>query len=132
VTKRRKSVDISKAELVYMIAKLRGVLPVPREFWQDEGDYEEAQRILGETTFDVSPEHDWTKCGERVRSRMVELEAEVEKINAMSREEMAQLWRFAPSSHPYFDTTFPLHAVFKKRFKELGGFSSRISKKIGW
>lgn len=53
------------------------------------------------------------------------------RINSMSREEMARLWRFAPSGHPYFDTTLPYYEIFKKRFDELGGFSPAISKAIG-
>lgn len=56
---------------------------------------------------------------------------EIEKINKMSREEMAKLWRFAPAGHPYFDSTLPYYEVFAKRFKKLGGFSPEISK-ISW
>ena len=55
----------------------------------------------------------------------------IEEINAMSREEMCHLWRFAPSGHPYFDSTKPYYEVFKARFDKLGGFSPEISKKIG-
>jgi len=54
----------------------------------------------------------------------------VDRINSMTREEMCSLWRFAPSGHPYFDTTKPYNAVFKARFDELGGFSPAISKAI--
>lgn len=57
---------------------------------------------------------------------------EVEKINAMSREEMACLWRFARPGHPYFDSREPYFAIFEARFKALGGFSPEISKAIGW
>jgi len=57
---------------------------------------------------------------------------EILKIKSMTREEMAQLWRFAPTGHPYFDTTLPYHTVFESRFKELGEFSPEISKNIGW
>lgn len=53
-------------------------------------------------------------------------------IKNMSRIEMANLWRFAPSGHMYFDINLPFHEMFKKRFDELGGFSPAISKKIGW
>ena len=55
-----------------------------------------------------------------------------DRINAMSREEMCRLWRFAPSGHPYFDCKLPYYAVFKTRFDALGGFSPEISKAIGW
>ena len=56
----------------------------------------------------------------------------VEAINAMTQEEMARLWRFAPSGHKYFDNTKPYFKIFNERFKELGGFTPTISKKIGW
>ena len=56
----------------------------------------------------------------------------IEDINKLSQEEMARLIRFAPVGHIYFDTSKPYHAVFKKRFKDLGGFTPKISKKIGW
>jgi len=56
---------------------------------------------------------------------------EIDKINKMSQVEMARLWRFAPSGHPYFDTTKPFFEMFKKRFHELGGFTPEISKLIG-
>ena len=57
----------------------------------------------------------------------------IDKINSMSREEMARLWRSAPSGHPYFSRSKPYYKYFRKRFfDELGGFSPEISKKIGW
>jgi len=61
-----------------------------------------------------------------------EIQEHTDKINAMTRLEMARLWRFAPSGHPYFDNGLPLYEVFEQRFKELGGFSPEISKQIGW
>ena len=61
-------------------------------------------------------------------------ESEIEKhrkiIDQMSHEEMARLWRFAPSGHPYFDRRLPLVEHFEKRFKKLGGFTPEISKEI--
>jgi hypothetical protein len=59
-------------------------------------------------------------------------QAEVERINSMSQEEMAELWRYAPSGHPYFDNHKPYFKIFNERFKELGGMTPEISKKIGW
>ena len=57
----------------------------------------------------------------------------IDKINNMGHEEMCKLWRFAPSGHPYFDTTKPYHEIFKERlFKHFGGFTPEISKRIGW
>jgi len=61
-----------------------------------------------------------------------EIQNHKEKIDRMSREEMCRLWRFAPAGHPYFVTGTELTEYFDKRFKELGGFSPAISKKIGW
>jgi len=52
-------------------------------------------------------------------------------IDAMSRYEMASLWRFAPPGHPYFDRTLPLAEYFEERFNKLGRFSPEISKALG-
>lgn len=54
-----------------------------------------------------------------------------ELIDAMSREDMCRLWRFAPSGHPCFITGTELTGYFQKKFDRLGGFSPEISKKIG-
>lgn len=59
-----------------------------------------------------------------------ELQKHKEKIDGMGREEMARLWRFAPSGHPYFKTG-PVYDYFNERFTSLGGMSPEISKKIG-
>ena len=57
----------------------------------------------------------------------------IDKINQMGHLEMASLWRFAPSGHPYFDNTKPYAEVFKKRlFEHFGGFTPEISKELGW
>lgn len=55
-----------------------------------------------------------------------------EKIEIMTRVEMARLRRFAPSGHPVFRDDFPLYKLFEARFAELGGLSPEISKEIGW
>lgn len=52
-------------------------------------------------------------------------------IDKLSHEEMARLWRFSLAGRPYFRVG-PVSAYFDKRFQELGGFTSEISKKIGW
>jgi hypothetical protein len=54
------------------------------------------------------------------------------KIDNMTQEEMASLWRFAPAGHVLFRNDLPFSEYFQKRFKELGGFTPEISKKIGW
>jgi hypothetical protein len=63
--------------------------------------------------------------------KIAQLEEDTHKILALSREEMAHLWRFAPPGHPYFDRSNPLSKIFESRFRELGGFSPEISKSIG-
>lgn len=55
---------------------------------------------------------------------------EIEKIETMSQTEMARLWRYALSSHSYFDTQKPYFKIFKNRFAKLGGFTPEISKQI--
>lgn len=65
-------------------------------------------------------------------NKLNQLEETIEKIQKLSHFEMAKLWRLAPSGHPYFDTTLPYYEVFEKRFNELGGMTSEISKQIGW
>lgn len=54
------------------------------------------------------------------------------KIDGLSREDMARLWRFHPSGHPFFDSTTPLAEYFNARFQSLGGWTPELSKKIGW
>ena len=60
------------------------------------------------------------------------IKEETASINAMTQEEMASLWRFAPSGHKYFDSSRPYFVIFEKRFKEFGGFTPAISNSIGW
>ena len=61
-----------------------------------------------------------------------EIDEHINHINSMTQMEMATLYRFAPSGHPYFDSSLPLSEHFMKRFKELGGMTTAISKQIGW
>jgi len=56
---------------------------------------------------------------------------EVDTINQMSRFSMAELWRFAPAGHPYFDRNLPYYQFFDARFEKLGRFSPEISKSLG-
>lgn len=53
-----------------------------------------------------------------------------DRIDRMSQYDMASLWRFAPAGHPYFDSTLPFSEHFHRRFKELGGFTTAISKAL--
>ncbi len=52
------------------------------------------------------------------------------RIDAMSRIQMARIWRFAKTGDPLLQP--PNGDYFAKRFKSLGGFSPEISKQIGW
>lgn len=54
------------------------------------------------------------------------------EIGKMTQDEMARLWRYAPSGHPIFDSQLPLFEAFQKRFKELGGMTPEVSKRIDW
>ena len=65
-------------------------------------------------------------------SSEMEEQAELDKIDRLTREEMCRLHRFAPAGHPYFVVGTKLSAAFDKRFGELGRFTSEISKRIGW
>ena len=61
-----------------------------------------------------------------------EVQKEIDIINKMSQEDMARLWRYAPSGHPYFNKDLPFFEIFNKRFDQLGRFTPSISKRIGW
>jgi hypothetical protein len=61
----------------------------------------------------------------------ITLKAYEDQIDGLNQVEMARLWRFAPSGHPFFDSSLPLFERFQKRFKELGGFTPEISKMLG-
>jgi hypothetical protein len=50
------------------------------------------------------------------------------KIDAMSQEDMARLWRFSEAGHPIFIAGSELFAYFTEKFK---GFTPEISKRIG-
>lgn len=52
------------------------------------------------------------------------------KIDSMSRLELARMWRFAPIGDPLL--AGEAGDYFAKRFNNLGGMNSQISKQIGW
>lgn len=56
----------------------------------------------------------------------------IREIHGLSHYQMADLWRFAPSGHKYFDKEKPYWPIFKKRWDELGGMTTAISKQLGW
>lgn len=61
-----------------------------------------------------------------------EIQKHKDDIDKLSREDMARAWRFHEPGHAYFVSGTEVQEYFDKRFKELGGFSPSISKKIGW
>jgi hypothetical protein len=53
------------------------------------------------------------------------------EIDEMTQVQMASLHRFAPAGHPYFQRG-EVSDYFAARFRELGGMTPEISKRIGW
>jgi len=53
-----------------------------------------------------------------------------EKIDGMTRFELARMWRFAKDPEPLLSGETGKY--FVKVFKEKGWFSPEISKKLGW
>ncbi len=51
------------------------------------------------------------------------------RIDSMSQEAMCRHWRFSKVGDPLFQP--PNGEYFEKRFKEIGGFTPEISKRIG-
>jgi hypothetical protein len=64
------------------------------------------------------------------RRRTMTLEDDLRNIESMTREEMCELWRYAPAGHPYFKRGTPQQKAFEERFTKLGRFSPQISKAI--
>ena len=62
----------------------------------------------------------------------MEIQTWKNKIDNMSHRQMAYLWRFAPIGHLVFNMQSPLADYFYKRFDELGGMTTKISKEIGF
>lgn len=53
-----------------------------------------------------------------------------ERIDRMSQEELCKKWRFAKAGDPMLQGEEGEH--FAKRLKDKGGFTTAISKRIGW
>jgi len=53
-----------------------------------------------------------------------------QRIDNMTAEQMAHHWRFAPVGDPIFSSK-PHTDRFLKRFRDLGGMTPALSKKIG-
>lgn len=52
------------------------------------------------------------------------------KIEVMSHEELARLWRFAPVGDPLMQES--CGARVEERLKEFGGIPPELSKRLGW
>jgi len=63
-----------------------------------------------------------------------EIKDALAEIETMDHFTMCRLWRFAPlGSKIYFRSDLPTGDAFKERlFKHFGGFTSEISKELGW
>lgn len=63
-----------------------------------------------------------------------QIDKALNEIENMDRITMCRYWRFAPEgTEIYFRNDYPTGEAFKKRlFEHFGGFSSTISKLIGW
>ena len=55
-----------------------------------------------------------------------------QEIDDMSQEEMARHWRFDRIPSRYFGTSLEVGDYFQKVFKEKGGFTPEISKRLGY
>lgn len=55
-----------------------------------------------------------------------------DEIDALTHEDMCRLWRFAEPGHKYFISGSLEYDYFKEKFKQYGGMTPEISKKIGW
>ena len=53
-----------------------------------------------------------------------------QRIDSLSREQMARKWRFSAGGDSMFQGE--VGDYFFKRFRDLGGWSPTLSKKIGW
>jgi len=63
-----------------------------------------------------------------------EIQEALARIETMDHYTMCRLWRFAPAgSEIYFRSDLPTGKAFKNRlFQHFGGFTSEISKELGW
>jgi hypothetical protein len=61
-----------------------------------------------------------------------EIERYKVEINEMSHLEMARRYRFSSSGDLMFRSDLPLNKLFMDRFKQLGGWTPEISKRVGW
>lgn len=59
-----------------------------------------------------------------------ELKAEIDQL---AHHQMCKMWRTGNAPQVYFDSTTPIAKYFSDRlFGHFGGFTTEISKQIGW
>ena len=68
---------------------------------------------------------------------MSDISQDLERINAMTYEDMIRLVRFAPVGHPYFVAGTPLCEAFEEHFERLRDelpveAHVTASKRVGW
>lgn len=51
-------------------------------------------------------------------------------IDALTRYQLCELWRFAPSGHPYFNGDTEVGKYFLQAWATRGGFTPEISKSL--
>lgn len=55
------------------------------------------------------------------------------QIDALTHEEICRMWRFGTMKKEWKDNSNPAAKYFQERlFNHFGGFTSEISKRIGW
>ena len=70
---------------------------------------------------------------EKTTPNTPEYNACVIEINQLTHEEMCRMWRFGSMKKEWNDNTNPLSQYFTDRlFAHYGGFTTEISKRIGW
>lgn len=70
--------------------------------------------------------------GGEIEMEKQQIKLEKQRIDGMSQYQMAHLYRFSPAGHPYFVRDTELCEYFSRKFHEAGGWTSEISKKVGW
>lgn len=63
---------------------------------------------------------------------MTEEEKDLAAIEKMTHYEVCYLWRFGPIGHRYMNSETEVGKAFKAKFDSYGGFTTSISKQLGW
>jgi hypothetical protein len=63
---------------------------------------------------------------------MTPLAQDLNRISNMSHYDLAKLWRFGGSDHPYIQDPALFEAVKDRLYNHFGGITPSISKQVGW